>query len=88
SAARAKKKKPEVKASTAKLSNAQRKLKMKQEESSESTKTDSDYAEFLKTYDPKEEETGSEEEITSKLSRTKESKKKVSKVPESVQDSN
>ncbi|MCI59924.1 hypothetical protein A2U01_0081179, partial [Trifolium medium] len=44
--------------------------------------------EFLKTYDPNEDETGSEEEVTRKLPRTKESKKKNSKLPESVQDSN
>ncbi|MCI94387.1 hypothetical protein A2U01_0115685, partial [Trifolium medium] len=38
--AHAKKKKPDDKASTTKPSNAQRKLKYKQEESSESAKTD------------------------------------------------
>ncbi|MCI78261.1 hypothetical protein A2U01_0099531, partial [Trifolium medium] len=76
----------EDKASTAKPSNAQKKLKFKQEESFESAKTDSDYAEYLRTYDPKDEESDSEE-VTSKLSRTNKSKKKVSKLPESVQDS-
>ncbi|MCI88668.1 hypothetical protein A2U01_0109955, partial [Trifolium medium] len=49
--------------------------------------TDSDYAEFLKTYDPKE-ETDSEKEVTQKLPRTKESKMEDSRLPESVQDSN
>ncbi|MCI73946.1 hypothetical protein A2U01_0095210, partial [Trifolium medium] len=74
--------------SASKPSKAQKKLKFKQEETSESAKTDSDYAEYLNTYDPKDEETGSEEEVTQKLPRTKGSKKKVSKLPESVQDSN
>ncbi|MCI25525.1 hypothetical protein A2U01_0046716 [Trifolium medium] len=66
----------------------EKKLKFKQDESSESGKTDSDYAEFLKTYDPNEESTGYDEEVTQKLPWTKESKKKDSKLPESVQDSN
>ncbi|MCI20827.1 hypothetical protein A2U01_0041990 [Trifolium medium] len=61
--AQAKKKKPEEKASTTKLGNAQRKLKMK-EESSESAKTDSDWTEYLKTYDPKDEDSDSEEICT------------------------
>ncbi|MCI73843.1 hypothetical protein A2U01_0095107, partial [Trifolium medium] len=56
--------------------------------SSESDKTDSDYAEFLKTYDPNEEDTGSEEEVTQKLPRTQESKKEDSKLPESDHGSN
>ncbi|MCI28694.1 hypothetical protein A2U01_0049896, partial [Trifolium medium] len=86
--AQEKKKKPEDKASATKPSNAQKKLKHKQEESPESAKTDSDYGEFLKTYDPNEEDTGTEEKVTQKLPRTKKSKKKVSKLPESVQDSN
>ncbi|MCI88171.1 hypothetical protein A2U01_0109457, partial [Trifolium medium] len=64
-----------------------KKLKFKQEESSDSGKTDSDWAQFLETYDPKE-ETDSEEEVTQKLPRTMESKKEDSKLPESVQDSN
>ncbi|MCI81103.1 hypothetical protein A2U01_0102375, partial [Trifolium medium] len=51
-------------------SKAQKKLKFKQEESSESGKTYSDYGEFLKTYDPNDEDTGSEEEVTQKLPRT------------------
>ncbi|MCI15416.1 hypothetical protein A2U01_0036554 [Trifolium medium] len=59
-----KKKRPEKKASTSKPSKAHKKLKYKQEESSESGKTNSDYAEFLKTYDPNEKDTGSEEEVT------------------------
>ncbi|MCI98004.1 hypothetical protein A2U01_0119307, partial [Trifolium medium] len=66
--AQEKKKKPEKKASTSKQSKAQKKLKFKQEESS-----DSDWAQILKTCDPKE-ETDSEEEVTQKLPRTKESK--------------
>ncbi|MCI73731.1 hypothetical protein A2U01_0094995, partial [Trifolium medium] len=71
-----------------KQSKAQKKLKFKQQESSDSGKTDSDWAQFLKTYDPNEEETDSVEEVTQKLPRTKESKKEDSKLPESVQDSN
>ncbi|MCI87100.1 hypothetical protein A2U01_0108381, partial [Trifolium medium] len=67
--AQAKKKKPEDKASTTKAANVQRKLKSKQEESSESEKADSDYAEYLRTYDPKDEDSGSEE-VTQKLPRT------------------
>ncbi|MCI83646.1 hypothetical protein A2U01_0104922, partial [Trifolium medium] len=72
------------KASTSKPSKAQKKLKFKQEESSESGKTDSDYEEFLKSEDPNKEDIGSEEEVTQKLPRTKESKKEDSKLPESV----
>ncbi|MCI97090.1 hypothetical protein A2U01_0118390, partial [Trifolium medium] len=45
--AQEKKNRPEKKASTSRLSKAQKKLIYKQEESSESGKTDSDYAEFL-----------------------------------------
>ncbi|MCI84831.1 hypothetical protein A2U01_0106109, partial [Trifolium medium] len=48
----------------------------------------SDYAEFLKTYDPNEEDTCSEEEVTQKLPKTKESKKEDSKLPEADQSSN
>ncbi|MCI97750.1 hypothetical protein A2U01_0119051, partial [Trifolium medium] len=44
-----------------------------------------DYAEFLKTYDPNEEDTSSEKEFTQKLPRTKESKKEDSKLLESDQ---
>ncbi|MCH86695.1 hypothetical protein A2U01_0007555 [Trifolium medium] len=84
---RRRRKKSEKEISTSKQNKAQKKLKCKQEESSESGKTDSDYAEFLKTYDPKE-ETGSDEEVTQKLPRIKKSKRKDSKLPESVQDSN
>ncbi|MCI51335.1 hypothetical protein A2U01_0072579, partial [Trifolium medium] len=47
-----KKKKLERKASASKQNKVQKKLMIKQEESSDSEKTDSDYAEFLKTYDP------------------------------------
>ncbi|MCI58103.1 hypothetical protein A2U01_0079356, partial [Trifolium medium] len=54
-----KKKNYEKKSSTSKPSKAHKKLKFKQEEFSGSDKTDSDYAEFLRTYDPKEEDTGS-----------------------------
>ncbi|MCI75630.1 hypothetical protein A2U01_0096899, partial [Trifolium medium] len=50
--AQEKKKRTEKKASTSKPSKAQKNLKYKQEDSSESGKIDSDYAEFLKTYDP------------------------------------
>ncbi|MCI56626.1 hypothetical protein A2U01_0077877, partial [Trifolium medium] len=52
-----KKKKLERKASASKPSRVQKKLKVKQENSSESEKTDSDYADFLRTYDPNEEDT-------------------------------
>ncbi|MCI91719.1 hypothetical protein A2U01_0113013, partial [Trifolium medium] len=52
---------PNTKASVSKPSKAQKKLKCKQEESSESAKTDSDYAEYLRVYDPKDEDSGSEE---------------------------
>ncbi|MCI54203.1 hypothetical protein A2U01_0075452, partial [Trifolium medium] len=55
-------KKLERKASTSNQSKVQKKLKYEQEESSSSEKTDSDYAKFLKTYDPNEEDTGSEKE--------------------------
>ncbi|MCI81322.1 hypothetical protein A2U01_0102595, partial [Trifolium medium] len=40
------------------------------------------------TYDLNDDDTGSEEEVTQKLPRTKESKEEDSKLPESVQDSN
>ncbi|MCI39490.1 hypothetical protein A2U01_0060722, partial [Trifolium medium] len=49
--AQGKNKRSEKKASTSNPSKAQKKLKYKQKEFSESGKTDSDYAEFLKTYD-------------------------------------
>ncbi|MCI70782.1 hypothetical protein A2U01_0092045, partial [Trifolium medium] len=68
-------KKLERKASTSNKSKVQKKLKFKQEESLDSEKADSDYAEFLKTYDPNEEDSGSEKEVTQKLPRTKKSKK-------------
>ncbi|MCI48126.1 hypothetical protein A2U01_0069369, partial [Trifolium medium] len=67
--AQEKKVKPEKKASASKPSKAQKKLKYNHEESSESAKTDSNYAEYLKTYDPKDEDPGSEE-VTQKLPRT------------------
>ncbi|MCI65124.1 hypothetical protein A2U01_0086382 [Trifolium medium] len=50
--AQEKKKNPEKGTSTSKQSKAQKKLKLKQEVSSDSGETDSAYAEFLKTYDP------------------------------------
>ncbi|MCI52705.1 hypothetical protein A2U01_0073951, partial [Trifolium medium] len=59
--AQEKKVKPDTKVSASKPSKAQKKLKYKQEESLESAKTDSDYAEYLKTYDPKDEDSGCEE---------------------------
>ncbi|MCI33027.1 hypothetical protein A2U01_0054243, partial [Trifolium medium] len=43
---------------------------------------------FLKTYDPNEEVTCSDKEVTQKLPRTTKSKTEDSKLPESVQDSN
>ncbi|MCI74557.1 hypothetical protein A2U01_0095821, partial [Trifolium medium] len=47
-----KKKKSEKVTSSSKQSNAHKKLKFKQEESSDSGKTDSDWAEYLEAYDP------------------------------------
>ncbi|MCI77462.1 hypothetical protein A2U01_0098732, partial [Trifolium medium] len=44
--------------------------------------------EFLKTYDPDEEDTGSKKEVTQKLPKVTKTKTEVSKLPESVQDSN
>ncbi|MCI26725.1 hypothetical protein A2U01_0047922 [Trifolium medium] len=80
-----KKKKSEKGTSTSKQSKAQKKLKFKQEESSDSGKTYSDWAEFLKSYDPKE-DTDSEKEVTQKLLKTKESKKEDYKFSESDHD--
>ncbi|MCI73995.1 hypothetical protein A2U01_0095259, partial [Trifolium medium] len=57
--AQEKKMKPDTKASISKPSKVQKKLKYRQEESSESGETDSDYAEYLRTYDPKDEDSGS-----------------------------
>ncbi|MCI74438.1 hypothetical protein A2U01_0095702, partial [Trifolium medium] len=64
--------------STAKSSKVQRKLKIKQE-SSESTKIDSDWAEYLRTYDSKNEDPASEE-VTSKLNKKKTSKYEITGV--------
>ncbi|MCI82438.1 hypothetical protein A2U01_0103712, partial [Trifolium medium] len=50
-----KKKKSEKGTSSSKQSKAQKKLKFKQEESSNSGKTDSDWAEYLEAYDPNKE---------------------------------
>ncbi|MCI61376.1 hypothetical protein A2U01_0082633, partial [Trifolium medium] len=55
--ANAKMKKSEKGTSTSKQSKAQKKLKYKQEESSDFGKTDSDWAEFLEAYDPNKEDT-------------------------------
>ncbi|MCI55538.1 hypothetical protein A2U01_0076789, partial [Trifolium medium] len=56
------KKRSEVPASASKQNKEQRKLKIKQEVlTSESDKTDSDYAEFLKTYDHSKEDSDSSE---------------------------
>ncbi|MCI68895.1 hypothetical protein A2U01_0090156, partial [Trifolium medium] len=73
--AQEKKKNSEKKTSASKQNKAQRKLKFKQEVSSDSGKTDSDWAEFLEAYDPNKDDTDSEEEVTQKLPRTEESKK-------------
>ncbi|MCI41900.1 hypothetical protein A2U01_0063134, partial [Trifolium medium] len=81
--AQEKKKKTEKGTSTSKQSKTQKKLKFKQEVSSDSGKKDSDWAEFLKAYDPNKEYTDSEEEVSQKLLRTEESKKEDSKLPES-----
>ncbi|MCI64407.1 hypothetical protein A2U01_0085665, partial [Trifolium medium] len=69
--------------------NEQRKLKIKQEVlSSDSDETDSDYAEFLNTYDPsKEDSDSSEEEVTKESLKTEETKKEDPELPESDQDS-
>ncbi|MCI79608.1 hypothetical protein A2U01_0100879, partial [Trifolium medium] len=69
-------------------SKAQKKLKFKQEESSDSGKIDSDWAEYLEAYDPNKEDTYSEEEVTQKLLKTEVSKEEDSKLPESDHDSN
>ncbi|MCI89520.1 hypothetical protein A2U01_0110809, partial [Trifolium medium] len=56
--------------------------------SSESDKTDSDYAEFLKTHDPnKEDSDSSEEEVTKEPLKAEEIKKVDPELPESDQDS-
>ncbi|MCI75111.1 hypothetical protein A2U01_0096378, partial [Trifolium medium] len=57
--AQEKKKKSEKETSTSKQSKTQRKLKFKQEVSSDSGKIDSDWAEFLEAYDPNKEDTDS-----------------------------
>ncbi|MCI24376.1 hypothetical protein A2U01_0045559, partial [Trifolium medium] len=57
------KKRYEFATSTSKQNNEQRKLKIKQEMlTSESDETDSDYAVFLKAYDPSKEDSDSSEE--------------------------
>ncbi|MCI54006.1 hypothetical protein A2U01_0075253, partial [Trifolium medium] len=58
------KKKSEKGTSAPKQSKAPKKLKVKQEVSSDSENTDSDWAEFLETYDPSKEDSDSEEEVT------------------------
>ncbi|MCI45073.1 hypothetical protein A2U01_0066312, partial [Trifolium medium] len=55
--------------------------------SSDSEKTDSDWAEFLETYDPSKEDSDSEEEVTQEPLKTEESKKEDPKSPESDHDS-
>ncbi|MCI41970.1 hypothetical protein A2U01_0063204, partial [Trifolium medium] len=83
------KKKCEVGTSVSKRNKVQRKLKIKQEvQSSESDKIDSDYAEFLKTYDPNKEDSDlSEEDVTKESLKTEESKKEDPELPEFDQDS-
>ncbi|MCI37640.1 hypothetical protein A2U01_0058864, partial [Trifolium medium] len=80
------KKKSEVATSSKK--NEQRKLKIKQEVvTSESDETDSDWAEYLKTYDPsKEDSDSSEEDMTKESFETERSKKEEPKSSESDQD--
>ncbi|MCI86651.1 hypothetical protein A2U01_0107932, partial [Trifolium medium] len=51
---------------------------------SDSDKTDSDWAEFLKTYDPSNEDSDSEEEVTKEPLKTEESKKEDPKSPELI----
>ncbi|MCI41192.1 hypothetical protein A2U01_0062425, partial [Trifolium medium] len=72
-----------------KQNKAQKKLKFKQEVvSSDYDKTDSDCAEFLKTYDPsKEDSDSSEEEVAKESLETEKSKKENPELPESDQDS-
>ncbi|MCI18317.1 hypothetical protein A2U01_0039471 [Trifolium medium] len=83
------KKRSEVATSASKQKNEQRKLKIKQEvPTSDYDETDSDYAEFLKTYDPnKDDSDSSEEEVTKESLKTEESKKDDPELPESGQDS-
>ncbi|MCI64808.1 hypothetical protein A2U01_0086066, partial [Trifolium medium] len=57
-----KKKKSKEGTSALKHNKAQKKLKIKQELSSDSDKTDSDWVEFFKTYNPSTEVSDSEEE--------------------------
>ncbi|MCI34951.1 hypothetical protein A2U01_0056172, partial [Trifolium medium] len=67
---------------TTKQNKEQKKLKNKQEAAkSESDEIDSDWAEYLKTYDPDEEYSGSNDEKESP--RTEESKIEDPKAPES-----
>ncbi|MCI33057.1 hypothetical protein A2U01_0054273, partial [Trifolium medium] len=53
----------------------------------DSDKTDSDWAEFLKAYNPSTEDSDSEEEVTQEPLKTEESKKEDPKSPESDHDS-
>ncbi|MCI93436.1 hypothetical protein A2U01_0114734, partial [Trifolium medium] len=55
--------------------------------SSDSEKTDSDWAEFLEAYDPNKEDSDSEDEVTQEPLKTKESKKEDPNSPESDHDS-
>ncbi|MCH92353.1 hypothetical protein A2U01_0013291, partial [Trifolium medium] len=74
-------------ASSSKQNIEQKKLKIKQEVLiSDSDETDSDYAEFLKTYDPSEEYSDSSNDDKESL-KTKESKKEDPESPESELDS-
>ncbi|MCI67039.1 hypothetical protein A2U01_0088297, partial [Trifolium medium] len=73
--------------SALKHNKAQKKLKIKQEVSLDFDKTDSDRAEFLKTYNPSMEVSDSEEEVTNEPLKTEESEKEDPKSPESDHDS-
>ncbi|MCH80829.1 hypothetical protein A2U01_0001603 [Trifolium medium] len=81
-----KERKTEVASSSKKA--VQRKLKLKKEVvTTESDEADSDWAEFLRTYDPsKEDSDSSEEEMTKESLKTEESKKEEPKSSESDQD--
>ncbi|MCI51920.1 hypothetical protein A2U01_0073164, partial [Trifolium medium] len=65
------KKKSEKGTSASNQSKVQKKLKFKQEVSSDSGKTDFGWAEFLEAYNPSAEDADSEEEVTQKLLKTK-----------------
>ncbi|MCI52555.1 hypothetical protein A2U01_0073800, partial [Trifolium medium] len=83
-----KKKKSEKGTSALDQNKVQKKLKIKQEVvASDSNSTDSNWAEYLKAYDPSKEDSDSEEEVSQELLKTEESKNEDPKSPESDHDS-